>query len=246
MECPIMKLLNRYYNWVGNADIFNLIRRNGIQIDWVIEAGCHNGSDTLILAEKLNPRKLVAFEPDAKIRKVAEELFHHRKLIVDLYEYALSDVASIQYLNFMDGIEGSGSTFVAETGSTPVPAIALDSLNLNLDGAGLLWLDVEGHAVQALDGGFSTLQGLRVAKIEVQMHEMHLARRADLFEVIKRMKSLRLAPVRAPLHPGFFGDVLFIHRSGLKSQQKIWSSILTTQLFVLHTPIYPMLNKPSK
>jgi len=241
-----MKILNCYYNWVGNTDIFSLVTKNKIQIDWVIEAGCHNGSDTLILAERLNPNKIVAFEPDSKIRNIAAELFLHHKLIVDLYEFALSDFNSTQYLNFMDGIEGSGSTFVAQTGSTPVQVVTLDSLNLNLDGGGLLWLDVEGHAVHALDGGSSTLRGLRVAKIEVQMHEMHLDRRADLFDVLKRMKSLSLAPVRAPLHPGFFGDVLFVHRTDMKIQQKIWSSILTAQLFIVHTLIYPLLNKPSK
>lgn len=241
-----MKILNKYYSWVSNADIFSLVVRNRIQVDWVIEAGCHNGSDTLNLAKRLNPQKLIAFEPDERIRKVAAELFYKHKLIVDLYEFALSDFNSIKYLNFMDGTEGSGSTFVAETGSTPVQVIALDSLNLNLDGGGALWLDVEGHAVQALDGGFETLRGLRVAKIEIQMHDMHSDRRADLFEVLKRMKSLSLVPVRAPLHPGFFGDVLFVHRSDLKIQQKIWSPILTAQLFIVHTLIYPLLNKPSK
>ena len=50
---------------------------------------------------------------------------------------------------------------------------------------GLLWLDVEGHAVQALSGATKTLRKITLAKIEIQMHDMSLGRNADLFSVIK-------------------------------------------------------------
>lgn len=241
-----MKLLNRYFRYIGDSDVIKYILSKNIEIAWVIEAGCHDGRDTLLISNLLRPKKIIAFEPDSKARKIAAELFKQNQLKVDLYEFALSDLDSIRYLNFMDGIEGSGSTYIAKTGSTPVQVVALDSLNLKLDGFGLLWLDVEGYAVQALDGGLSTLRNLRFAKIEVQMHDMHLNRKADIFEVIEQMNSLSLLPIRAPLHPGFFGDVLFVHRCDLAIRERIWSSILKAQLLIVHKFLYPMLHKPVK
>jgi hypothetical protein len=89
------------------------------------------------------------------------------------------------------------------------------------------------------------LRNLSVAKVEVQMHEMHEARKSDLFEVIQLLKFIGLTPIKAPLHPGYFGDLLFVKRSELGICLKFWSFVLQGQLVFLHKYLYPLLRKPS-
>lgn len=148
------------------------------------------------------------------------------------------------FLNFLNGEEGTGSTYLADTGSSSVEVRRLNDLNLNLSYGGMLWLDVEGHAVQALRGASDCLDKLAVAKVEIQMHKMSDARKADYFEVNKIMLSHGLIPVRVPIYPGFFGDVIYVNMKELTFVDRLWSTALIFQMKVLHGFVYPLLGKP--
>jgi FkbM family methyltransferase len=198
-----------------------------------------------LLANSLQPKRILAFEPDPTARSKAQELFLRSNLKVELHDFALSNTNSTMYMNFLDGEEGSGSTYIGRSGQTPVRVRRIDSLDLSLEFGGALWLDVEGHAVQVLQGASNIFAKLKVAKVEVQMHDMHESRCSDLFQVNKLMKSQGLIPIRGPLFPGFFGDVIYVNRRETTTVLKIWSNFLLFQLHFLHRIIYPVLNKPA-
>ena len=241
-----MKLLERYYIWSGYSDLIKIIVDKNIRIDWVIEAGCHDGKDTLELANSLQPKRILAFEPDPKARAEAQKLFLLNRIDVELFDFALSNSESTKYMNFLNGLAGSGSTFISENGDTPVMVRRLESLNLSLKYGGALWLDVEGHALQVLQGANEILSNLTIAKVEVQMHDMHENRRSDIFQVSKLLKSQGLVPIRGPLFPGYFGDVIYLNKAEVSFPLAIWSLFLRFQLYSLHRIIYPALNKPKK
>jgi hypothetical protein len=108
----------------------------------------------------------------------------------------------------------------------------------------MLWLDVEGHAVQALTGASDYLSNLAVAKVEIQMHKMSDARLADYCEVNEIMLAHGLIPVRAPVYPGFFGDVIYLNKKESKFLDRIWSTALFFQMKLLHGFVFPVLGLP--
>ena len=107
----------------------------------------------------------------------------------------------------------------------------------------LLWLDVEGHTLQALQGMQRALSNVVLAKIEVQLHTRNEDFKKDLFEVMKIMKKASLIPIYGPIHPSYFGDVIFVHRENAPIKFKIRSKILITHFFLLHKVAYPALGK---
>jgi hypothetical protein len=117
-------------------------------------------------------------------------------------------------------------------------------LGLDLSYGGLLWLDVEGHATSALRGASKNLRYIAAAKVEIQMHDMNDALMADYHEVNNIMLSSGLFPVRAPIFPGFFGDVIYLNKRELSLGDKIWSYTLRLQMWLLHDFVYPLLGKP--
>ncbi len=239
-----MKVLNAYYKLIGDSDVIKYLSAKGINISWVIEAGCHNGEDTLQINHHLKPARIIAFEPDEHARLRASTTYAAHNLDVELHSFGLSDKNSKLFLNFLNGEEGTGSTYLAETGSSSVEVKRLNDMNLNLGYGGLLWLDVEGHAVQALRGASDYLGNLASAKIEIQMHQMSDTRIADYFEVNRIMIANGLIPVRVPIYPGFFGDVIYLNKREARVFDRFWSAVLIFQMKFLHGFVYPLLGKP--
>ena len=238
-----MKILNIYYNFFGDSDVIKYLSRRGMNISWVVEAGCHDGEDTLRINQSLKPSRIIAFEPDEHARLRASKAYAANNLDVELHNFGLSDKNSKLFLNFLNGEEGTGSTYLAETGSASVEVRRLNDLGINLGYGGMLWLDVEGHAVQALTGASDYLGRLVVAKVEIQMHKMSETRFADYLEVNQIMRSNGLIPVRVPVYPGLFGDVIYLNKRELNIFDRIWSVALVFQMKVLHGFVYPRLGK---
>jgi FkbM family methyltransferase len=239
-----LKILNIYYSFVGDTDVIKYLAGKGINISWVVEAGCHDGEDTLRINAHLKPSRIIAFEPDEHARLRAVQTYAANNLDVEVHNFGLSDKNSKLFLNFLNGQAGTGSTYLAETGSSSVEVKRLNDLNLNLGYGGMLWLDVEGHAIQALRGASDYLSNLAAAKVEIQMHKMSDARVADYFEVNQIMKAHGLIPVRVPVYPGFFGDVIYLNKKESKFVDRIWSALCIFQMKVLHGFVFPVLGKP--
>lgn len=239
-----MKFLNDYYAKVGNPDILKLVDCFDVKVDWVVEAGCHDGTDTILMDRYLAPYKYFAFEPDPLSYARAKLLLETDFSNVLLFPFGLSDVDSELFFSFPHGEQGTGSTILASEGDVPVSVKRFDDVVRDLSLGGLLWLDVEGHAVKVLKGACEMLPKLLFAKIEVQMHDMSKYRKKDIFEVCKLMKKAKMLPLYAPIHPGYFGDVVFVRTNLLSRAQVGYSKFLYLQMFALHRWVYPILGKP--
>jgi hypothetical protein len=133
---------------------------------------------------------------------------------------------------------------ILENSESVLSCTSLDAEVLPVSNNGLLWLDVEGVPHVVLEGAKSTLDCISIAQIEVEMHRMSEYRGASFVKVHKIMRAANFELYRAPLHPGYFGDVIYIKRNRLSLVRIISSRILVIFMFTLHGFLYPVLDKP--
>lgn len=243
-----MRVIDKYYKKVNDTDVIKMARNLNLTIDWVIEAGCHDGSDTMKISKQYPKASIYAFEPDPVARKKAQERFSQSKSTkIELHEYGLSDVNSTTFLNFSSGVAGTGSSEISAHGPISIETRKLDSfLKFDSSSEGLLWLDVEGHAVNALSGMQEILKQVTIAKIEVQMHDMSLRKKSDYKEVLTILQKAGLCAISTPIHPGYFGDIIFVRKTVLSKSIRLISLLLRIQMTFLHAFLYPLLKKPKK
>ena len=233
------------YRLFGELDVVDIAKKRGIKIDWVLEAGCHDGSDSVSLYESFNPERYLAFEPDETARTRAERAFKLSKIeTIELYPYGLSNVNSKRYLKYEAEGKGSGSTHFTDTGEDLVEIRAFDDHFTVKQQSGLLWLDVEGHTLQALDGMVASLHQIVIARVEVQLHTRNKDFIQDFLEVAQVMQKMSLAPVYGPIYPGYFGDIIFIDYKLLRIKDKFRSKFLWWTMQFLHLYFYPKIKKP--
>ena len=218
-----------------------------MEIEWIVEAGCHDGLDTLELSKLFNPTQIFAFEPDPVAYAKARENLNANSLSnTSLFQEGLGEENSTKFLNFQSVGKGMGSTFLTEEGEEKVSICRLDDkLPSNLGDCGLLWLDVEGHTLKALNGMRETLLKISIAKVEVQLHTRDLNFTRDFDEAIAVFMEAGLVALYGPLHPGYFGDVIFIKKADLGIVGRFRSALLTIQIRILHIYVYPALGKPA-
>lgn len=241
----MVRILDLYYQFWANDNLVQVTKDHEIGIDFIVEAGCHDGSDTKRLAEEFPTARIFAFEPDQQAREKALKLLRKFPLgRVFIFNYAISNTNEERYLKYLNGIPGTGSSEIRDCGEVSVKLRRLDDCIQVLAGeSGLLWLDVEGHAIQALQGMRMTLKNIKAAKIEIQMHKMSESRVKDYDKVIEILGAEELLPIFAPLHPGYFGDIIFIKKSYLSKLELLKSKCLIYQLKILHDYIFPILGK---
>lgn len=241
--------LNRFYRAFGEPHFFQVVSQLGFELQWAVEAGCHDGKDTRRLIEEFGMSKVFAFEPDEVARsRAAIELSSYLNSVVDLSSAGLSDVTQKGYLRPSAELGDGSSQVSVEAGNelnvTTIDLVRLDDINVSSSSNGLYWLDVEGHALEALIGSANTLRAIDVAKIEVQMHQMGAYRRADALAVIRSCRRAGLIPLWMPIHPGYFGDIYFFRKSKLSNYQVFKSFLKFGIFFFLHRFVYPVLGKP--
>jgi FkbM family methyltransferase len=240
-----MRILDLYYRYWANNNLAHVTKKYRIEIDFIVEAGCHDGSDTIRLLEEFPNATILAYEPDNQARVRAQTLFSEiASERIQLFDNAISNVNEVRTLRYLDGIPGTGSSEISDGGDVSVNLRRLDDCIPAINGeSGLLWLDVEGHAIQALQGMSMTLKKVKMAKIEIQMQKMSESRLKDYNEVIDLLRVEKLYPLFAPLHPGYFGDIVFVKREYLSALKIIKSKFLIFQLKILHDFVYPALRK---
>jgi FkbM family methyltransferase len=241
----IRLLINSYYSLFQNLDLFEVCSKRSINIDWVLEAGCHDGTDTVLLNAQFKPARYLAFEPDSAARLKAEMTLGSIEITnVEIYPYGLSNLNTTVYLKYEASGKGSGSTHFSPTGEDSVQIHRFDDSHQIDQASGLLWLDVEGHARQALEGMHKALQRIVVGRIECQLHSRNLDFQKDFQQVVLLMKQNSLLPVYGPIYPGYFGDIVFIRKSYMSHLDLIRSKILFAQMLFLHNFLFPILHKP--
>ena len=232
------------------SSLFETLKTLGIRTDWVIEAGCHNGSDSKEMIEDFGIRQIYGFEPDNFARLAAEKLLEkYLDKKITISPFALMNENAIFGLSYV-GEPGNGSTQVRDLSISSskymVNCIRLDDLKITEKTLGLMWLDVEGAATDVILGGIETLKSLAALKIEVEFHDMSNVRMANFRTVIKMLKKQDFSIWKCDIHPGYFGDILFIRRSLIPIKWRLISNLNEFLVISLHSFLYPAINRPTR
>ncbi len=246
------KQLNSFYRTFMNPGLIAYLQSNDLDIEWIIEAGCHDGADTKEFLAHQRFKQIFAFEPDPVAFKVAKMQLKDYLDRVTLRNVVLMDKPGAVRALPLNGEFGTGSTIFSQLKNmtnpsepiTTVMASRLDDEIPSVTGGGALWLDVEGSAHLVLCGGTTILKQVRVAQIEIDMHAQSIYRNKNYRTVLKIMSRSHFCLIAAPLNPGFFGDALFVKAEFLSLTQKTKSLLLHFMFITLHSGIYPLLGKP--
>jgi FkbM family methyltransferase len=252
------KIFNRIYTRWENPGLLLIAQQRGLQFDWIIEAGCHDGSDTLKFLELQNVLKVYAFEPDIRAADKAEKRYHAYGGKVSFSRLALMDKPGYIQLSSPTGNFGDGTTtiqsYYEELPSFTsigdlIPCSTLDFQLLNsqkgMRGRGLMWLDVEGSAAKVLAGASRVLEFVDLIQVEVDLHDS-THRRGNFQEVNDYLKGKNFAIIYGPIHPGFFGDAIYIRKTELSFTGRRRSEFLGFLMRVTHRLIYPLLQIPKR
>lgn len=124
----VEKIKNLYYAAFGNTNVIEIAKDRDIEIDWILEAGCHDGTDTVELARAFEPNRYLAFEPDPAAREEASKRFKLEKLKdIELYPVGLSNEETSVYLKYEAEGKGSGSTHFSNVGEDLVRICKFDA-----------------------------------------------------------------------------------------------------------------------
>ena len=244
--------MNKPYASCMNPGLVSYIQNQDLDIDWLIEAGCHDGSDTQVFLSDQRFKHIFAFEPDPVAFEAAKTNLAGAFDRVTFKKIALMDISGSLKAIPLNGQFGTGSTIFTQATELTNSFLTIVAENVSclddeipqLSGNGALWLDVEGTAHHVLRGGARVLAQVHIAQIELDMHTQSLNRLENYREILRVMTNAGFRLIAAPIQPGFFGDALFIKSENLKLNQKMKSCLLYYVFVALHSFIYPLLGKP--
>lgn len=104
------KVLDKVYARNENPGGLNIIRNRGMTIDWAIEAGCHDGTDTLRIAGLPNMKAVFSFEPDSVAADIAQSKFSGNSSKIKLVRSALWSEPGIVQMYSPSGNPGDGNS----------------------------------------------------------------------------------------------------------------------------------------
>jgi len=240
---------NRFYCPHDVSELFKLLCKWGINVSWIIEAGCHDGSDSKKMLDTPGVERLYAFEPDKVAREKAESLLSSELgKRYNVSGLALMDKSGEMSIDYLEA-PGSGNTQIGEkihSAPKSILATKLDDFPIPEKKDGMIWLDVEGAACKVLIGGLMTLQKIFVVKVEVEFHDMSPTRNANWKPITFLLKKQGFFIRKANINPTYFGDMLFVRRSCLSRSQIVKSTLILGLMLALHEVVYPLLRKPIK
>jgi len=245
-------LLTKIYAKYSSPGLLKVARERNLDFEWIIEAGCHDGTDTLEFLKLPNIKRVFAFEPDDVAADLAEAKFTNHQERVNLKRLALMDQPGYIEMSSPTGNFGDGTTVISNFKSVR-PAYSHDEKILicstmdmelpNLTGRGLLWLDVEGSAANVLSGSLETLKSVSLVQVEVDTHTSKF-RKANFAKVDQILTKSNFSLIFGPLHPGFFGDAIYLKNSQLTGIERLRSLALRGLYCALHLVIYPLTGRP--
>lgn len=253
------KFLNSIYRKYENPGFRKYLSLLNLKPSCVIEAGCHDATDTIKINQYLEPKFYLAFEPDTQAFLKAKKTIENIAPNICLFSTGLGRENS--EVNFFtntdnpgDGTSGINLQVSSDNGLYVESSIEIQTLDSFFKSCEsrfededhrnvFLWLDVEGFEHDVLLGATKTLEKVCIAQIEVNMHNS--IRLATSQKVDQLMKKNGFLILYAPLQPGYFGDVVYAHKSVIMSHAvRIKASILRIFFTLLHCFVYPILNKP--
>ncbi len=190
----------------------------------IIEAGCADGADTLIFAQKYPSSKIVALEPMPELFEIASARTVDYSN-VSIHKLALSNESnkiSTLYTSSQNKIHQSSSLFFPIDHKKYHPEIEFDRevlvktisledlLDFNgLQSVDLLWLDLQGYELLVLEGASLAAAGggvlKRVKYIHTEISRIPLYEGAPTFEQLRDfliLNEFKLIKLRMPLVTG--------------------------------------------
>jgi FkbM family methyltransferase len=150
-------------------DLARRLLPNGPEIcGWtVVDCGANVGLFSLFMKDAA---RLVAVEPNPAVVPRLRRNLESNEVVATVVEAAVSSEDGAVKMSFGDG--PSVLSAIGESGSE-VRAVSLDSLfeETHVDEVDLLKLDVEGHEIEALQGGSTHLERRRIKRIVVEFND---------------------------------------------------------------------------
>ena len=212
----------RHRDRIAYSDIAPFIPRNAV----IIEAGAHDGTNTVEMAEHWPHATIHAFEPFPRAAEVVRQRIERYGSRVQCHAIGLGPQNGDIDMN----VSGDGSAGACQSSSMLAPTeaqlrefpeirfglthkVPLRTLASWAEESGVsvidfMWLDMQGYELQALAGAGGLLQG--VSAIHMEVSNVQLYQGAPLYpEVQARMAAWGFVPVIE----AFFrvaGNVLFV------------------------------------
>ena len=191
----------------------------------IMEAGAHIGLDTEELARYFPGGKIYAFEPVPDLFLQLSERTRAYKN-VNCFPVALSAQAGEAVMYVSSGISDGSSSLLPPKGhlidhpdvifneTIHVPCMTIDDWAQanNIEKVDLLWLDMQGHELNALKSGLKVLENVQTIYTEVNLKEVYEG--APLYDELREWLNTRnfeVAVEDIPWEDG--GNVLFVRKA---------------------------------
>jgi FkbM family methyltransferase len=215
----------------------------------LVEAGAHNGKDSEAFLNTGQISHAYLFEPDSDAR--AELIARVKKFEgkVSISKQALSDSMATKNFHYPKAFGTASGSSRLNDGSdyeflSKVSTVRLDDF-LEGNGTyqkkdlqrGIYWLDVEGHAYEALKGSTNFLNKCVLLKVEVE-YTKNLPEwsHSNFFKIIVLLYFSGFRIYQSDLQPTSRGDVIFV-RKELMRFRDVHVSVFAV---ALHTCVYPI------
>jgi len=210
-----------------NNDVLKMIKPMLPNNPNVIEAGAHDGSDTVTLAKTWPDGHIFAFEPVPELYKKVENITHELPN-VSRYPLALSDKEGTAdfFVSSKDTNpnEPSASSSLLEPGKhlekcpnihfkekTTVQTTTIDlwAQKNNIDHIDFLWLDTQGSELMILKNATAMLKTVKYVLVEVEFIEAY--KNQSLFNEVKKWMEGQGFKIEAfHVSCAWYGDALFV------------------------------------
>jgi FkbM family methyltransferase len=255
MKSLARKYVHMMFSFFASPDLIAYLKRRQIKFDWLLEAGCHDGSDSLRFLKAFPNIRLYAFEPDEISFNAAKDLLSPFQSRIVLKKVALMSSAGLAMFMTSKEFDGKGvSVFrkleLSQSNSHKeeryVEASTIDAeLSLSeITSNGVVWLDVEGSALEVLMGAQKSLSLIKIIQVEVYLHDISKIKKSDFKQVHLLLKESGFRIIFAPLHPGYSGDAIYARRCDLNRIERLRSYALDRIYTTLHLILYPAINRP--
>ncbi len=186
----------------------------------ILEAGAHIGRDTIKMVRVWPKAQIHAFEPvPALFTKLKQTTFEYSN--IHCYSYALSDHQGNATLYESHGIDAVSSLhkpndyFHIAATFTPitVPTITIDewAKQHTIGSIDFMWLDLQGHELNALQGALNTLKTTKVILTEINLVARY--EHAILYHELRQwLESHNFILHQEALHKKEWGNALFISK----------------------------------
>jgi len=188
----------------------------------ILEAGCHEGQDTILLGKAWPLGHVYAFEPVKKfVGFTLDELKKHKVSNVTVFPFALSATSGEQKFYYNNQV-GAASSLLESSGQDTL--MTVNSVNLDewardnrVNYIDFMWLDMEGSELSVLRSAPAILKTVKVIITEVNFKEFRkgTTQYRDLYNFLTE-NGFKLFKIWGS--PVWQGTALFIRKELLTSK----------------------------